>query len=299
MALLLSAWCFSVTAFAVSTTLWSGSKQFRTSWNDVVNIAGAKFLDTQVGDVLVLSIDASSGAKLQISYGSQWKNFDGLASLEIGGCFNMFISESMLSCFQEGIHIKGVNYKLTQVSILHSDQDFMTKSDKLFAWDKMIVSGAEKGSRGTVGIKERGGIGWYWPDEIDMSGYKQIDVEMQQEVLSPVIVQILYGEKSVLASTIEAGEKSCSLLLSSQMKNVYSLNIMSASPQAVLLAQVNLLDNQGNPVVTSIQSVGDDAEETVTYFSINGKQIECPVKGVNIMRIKTKSGKTVVKKVLL
>ena len=66
---------FSVGATAAESLLWQGSKKF-SGWSDVVNIEGSRFNGAEADDVLHLSITASSGAQLQLSWGSGWTCFD-------------------------------------------------------------------------------------------------------------------------------------------------------------------------------------------------------------------------------
>ena len=54
------------------------------------------------------SIQASSGAQLQISWGSNWVNFAGLSALGISGDYDMMVTTQNLSQLRQGIHIKGV-----------------------------------------------------------------------------------------------------------------------------------------------------------------------------------------------
>lgn len=74
-----------IEAGATETTVWQGSKKF-TSWSDVLSIEGSKLNKVKADDVLHLSIQASAGAQLQLSWGSSWTCFDGLALSQLGFC---------------------------------------------------------------------------------------------------------------------------------------------------------------------------------------------------------------------
>lgn len=64
---------FTMGARAAETVIWQGSKSF-ASWSDVLNIEGRLFSQTKADDVLHLSITASAGAQLQLSWENMQKD---------------------------------------------------------------------------------------------------------------------------------------------------------------------------------------------------------------------------------
>ena len=154
---------FSVGATAAESLLWQGSKKF-SGWSDVVNIEGSRFNGAEADDVLHLSITASSGAQLQLSWGLGWTCFDGLEHQNVNGDFDLLLTTQDVSRLKQGIHIKGVNFTLTAVSLRSNDGEYTTQAEDLFAWQDMLLSGATQGQTCTVGLKAYGGAGWYWPE---------------------------------------------------------------------------------------------------------------------------------------
>ena len=103
-------------ASAAEITVWQGSKQF-TGWGDVLNIEGSKLSGAKADDMLHLSITASAGAQLQVSWGSNWTNFDGLDARSISGDYDIVVTKQDVGRLSQGIHIKGVNFTLTAVTL--------------------------------------------------------------------------------------------------------------------------------------------------------------------------------------
>lgn len=282
---------------AATTVVWEGSKAF-TSWSDVLNIAGSKFSKVQADDVVLFSITANAGAQLQVSYGSNWTNFEGLSALSVTGDYRMVVSSAMVSQLRQGIHVKGQNYTLTAISIVSNDEEYATLAEDLFSWNQLLVSGASRGEKTTLTLLPYGGAGWYWPEGIDLTSYASIDVQLQQPAQEALIVQLLYDVTNVKRAQISKGSSSCRLTLSTQHKSAYSLNFMSEKAQSVALASVNLTDQQGNPVATAINALTeDDAVILTEYYNAAGIRTNGIQSGINIIRMKTKGGRTIVRKV--
>ena len=142
----------SIAGIASETVVWQGSKQF-TNWSDLLNIDGSKLSSAKADDVLCLSITASQGAQLQMSWGNNWTNFEGLEHLDISGNYEMQLTSQDLARIKQGIHIKGVNFTLTAVILKTNDGVYETQSEELFGWNDMIMSGATQGQTCTIGLK--------------------------------------------------------------------------------------------------------------------------------------------------
>jgi len=231
---------------ATETIIWQGTKKF-SGWGDVLNIDGSKLTKAKADDVLLLSITALSGAQLQLSWGSNWSVFEGLDALGISGDYEMLLTAQDATRLHQGLHIKGVNYTLTAVTLKSNDGEYTTQAEEFFAWKDMLLSGATQGQTCTVGIKAYGGAGWYWPETVDMSGYGGIVVELLQPAAEAMTVQLFYGEKSVKSKTVAKGATQCKLTLGALYKKVFSLNFISEKAQTVSIGSVNLTDKSGRP----------------------------------------------------
>lgn len=297
----LLAWLLSISigAAATETTVWQGTKTF-ASWSDVLNIDGSKLKGAKADDVLHLSITASDGAQLQISWGAGWTNFDGLGALGISGDYDMPLTAENASRLTQGIHIKGVNFTLTAVVLKTNDGEYTTESEELFAWKDMLMSGATQGQKCTMVIKPYGGAGWHWPETVDLSGYGSIVIELLQPASENLTAQLLYGEKSVKRQVIAKGAAQCKLTLTAAHRKAYSLNFISEKDQVVALGRVNLTDKQGNIVPTGISSLVTDESQVVAteYYNLAGVRHSGMQPGVNIVKSVMKGGRTVVRKVI-
>ena len=288
----------TVGARAASVVVWQGTKQFQ-NWADVLNIDGNKFQQAHPDDVLRLSITEDGGAQLQMSYGSGWTNFEGLGSLSIKGDHEMVLTSQTISQLKQGIHIKGVNYTLTAVTLVSNDGSYATASEELFGWSSLLTSGASRGENSTVGIMAYGGAGWYWPDCVDMGDMGSIDIQLLQPASEDIIVQVLYDETGVERQQIAKGGTTCRITLSAKYNKVYSVNLMSQKAQTVSLASVNLLDRQGNPVSSGIESMTDAGRDVSTeYYNLSGARRSSLQQGINIVRIKNKGGRTTTRKII-
>lgn len=282
---------------AATTTVWEGTKVF-SSWSDVLNIAGSEFSQVQADDVVIFSITARDGAQLQVSYGTGWTNFDGLSALSVAGDYHMVVSPAMVGQLRQGIHVKGQNYTLTAITILSNDQQYETLSSDLFAWDQLLTSGATRGASTTLSLLPYGGAGWYWPDGTDLTTYGSIQIVLQQPAQETLLVQLLFGDTGVKRSQISKGGSSCRIALNSQHHSAYSFNVMSEKAQTVSLASVNLTDRQGNAISTDITTATDADEPVLTeYFTPAGMRVDQLQPGINIVRIKTRGGRTIVRKI--
>ena len=281
-----------IKAGATETTVWQGSKKF-TSWSDVLNIDGSKLNKVNADDVLHLSIQASAGAQLQLSWGSSWTCFDGLEHKDINGDFEMVITAQDVNRIKQGIHIKGVNFTLTAVKLKSNDGEYTTMAEDLFDWKNMLPSGASQGQSCIVGLKAYGGVGWYWPEKVDLSGFKSDNVR-------DLKWQLLYDEKGVKRQNIIKGGTQCKLPLNTTHKNVSSLNIISEKAQTVAIGSVNLTDKQGNVVPTCIdeQSILASRILSVEYYNTAGVRLNLPQAGINIVKINLEGGRVIVRKEL-
>ncbi len=282
---------------AAEIVVWQGTKQFK-NWADVLNISGDKFSKAKADDVLRFSITAEGGVQLQVSYGSGWTSFEGLGALSVKGDYEMVLTSQTISQLQQGIHVKGVNYTLTAVTIVTNDGQYTTKAEVLFGWQQLLTSGATRGESSSIGLMAYGGAGWYWPDCIDLGTLGAINIELLQPAAETVIVQILYDETGVERMEIAQGEKSCKFPLSAKLNRAYSLNFMSQKAQTLSLASVNLTDKQGNIVSSGISPILDSQTVITEYYNLSGMRISSPHPGINIVRTKNNGGWTTVRKII-
>lgn len=282
-------------ARATETVIWQGSKSF-ASWSDVLNIEGRLFNQTKADDVLHLSITASAGAQLQLSWGNEWTCFEGLEHKDISGDDEMVLTASDVTRLRQGIHIKGTNFTLTAVTLSSNDGQYTTQAEDLFAWKDMLLSGATQGETCTVGLQAYGGAGWYWPETVDLSGYGSIVVELLQPAAETMTLQLFYGEKGVKSQVIAKGAMQGKLTLSTTHKKAYSLNIISEKAQAVSISSVNLTDRQGNPTPTGVNTPQADSHPIVgtEYYTLAGVRLTHPQAGINMVKQYTAGGRTVV-----
>lgn len=284
------------TAKASETIIWEGTKQF-SNWSDVLNIEGSKLNKAKADDVLQLSITASAGAQLQISWGSNWTNFDGLSSMSISGNYNMVITSQDLPRLRQGIHIKGVNYTLTAVTLKTNDGKYETLSEDLFAWKDMLLSGATQGQTCTVSLKAYGGAGWYWPESVNMSNYGHVIIELLQPASEDMTAQLFYNDNSVKNKTIAKGDTQCKIMLTPLQRKVNSLNIISEKAQTVAIGSVNLTDKQGNAISTAIYTPSTDKKVvSVEFYNSAGIRLNTPQPGINIIKNNLEGGRAVVRK---
>ena len=201
---------------------------------------------------------------------------------------------------KQGIHIKGVNFTLTAVKLKSNDGEYTTMAEDLFDWKNMLLSGATQGLSCIVGLKAYGGVGWYWPEKVDLSGYGCVVIELLQPAAEMLTVQLLYDQKGVKRQNIIKGSTRCKLLLNTTHKNVYSLNIISEKAQTVAIGSVNLTDKQGNVVPTSIdeQSILASRILSVEYYNTAGVRLNLPQPGINIVKINLEGGRVIVRKEL-
>ncbi len=287
---------FAAGASATDNVVWQGSKKF-TNWGDVVNIDGSKLKDAKADDVLRLSITASNGAQLQLSWGNSWTNFEGLDALGISGDYDMLLTSQNANRLHQGLHIKGVNFTLTAVTLVNNEGEYSTLSEDLFSWDAMLLSGATQGQTCILGLKAYGGAGWYWQEPVDLSGYGNIVVDLQQPAAESMMVQLLFSETGVMRRTIAKGATQCKLSLSSAHNKAYSLNIISEKAQTVSLGSVNLTDKQGNVVSTGVENViADGIVVSTEYYNTAGVRLKGPQKGVNIVKRNYEGGRSIIRK---
>jgi len=288
---------FVTGARAASTVVWEGTQTF-SSWADQLNIDGSKFNNVKADDILLLSITASSGAQLQLSYGSKWTSFEGLDCLGITGDYQMVLTTQTISQLQQGIHVKGINYTLKAVTIVSNDGEYKTEN-ALFAWKHLLTSGATKGQTCTIGLKAYGGAGWYWPETVDLSSYGNIVLELLQPAAETMTVQLLYGEKGVSRKNISKGSKKCQVSITPSCKDVWSVNIVSEKAQTVAVASVNITDKQGNIVPSGVEAITVGSRIlSVEYYNLAGERLNGPQQGVNIIKTNLEGGRSIVRKIL-
>lgn len=284
-------------ARAAEITVWQGSKQF-TGWGDVLNIEGSKLSGAKADDMLHLSITASAGAQLQVSWGSNWTNFDGLDARSISGDYDMVVAKQDAGRLSQGIHIKGVNFTLTAVTLKTNDGSYETLAEDLFAWHDMLLSGAEQGQTCTVSLKPYSGVGWYWQEPKDLSNYGSIVIELLQPAAETMTVQLFYNDKNVKSQNIAKGATQCTIKLTPVHRKAYSVNIISEKAQMVAIGSVNLADKQGNIVPTAVGRIPADTPSVVTmeYYNTAGVRLSHPQHGINIIKTIYKGGQTIVRK---
>ncbi|MCR4583238.1 MAG: hypothetical protein K5764_06760 [Prevotella sp.] len=282
---------------ASNTVVWEGTQKY-SDWGDVLNIDGSKFSNAKADDILLFSITASSGAQLQVSYGSSWTSFEGLDCLGITGNYQMVLTSQTVSQLQQGIHIKGVKYTLTALTIVSNDGEYKTEN-ALFAWDYLLTSGATKGQTCTIGLKAYGGAGWYWPETVDMSSYGAIVLELLQPAAETMTVQLLYGEKGVSRKNISKGSQKCQVSITPACKDVWSVNFVSEKAQTVTLASVNMTDKQGNIVPSAVEAIAAGSRIlSLEYYNLAGERLNGPQQGVNIVKTNLQGGRSIVRKIL-
>ncbi len=295
--ILLFAYAFSAVSIATTTDLWSGSKSF-SSWSDVLNIAGSKFSKAKADNIIRFTIQASASAQLQVSYGNNWTNFEGLSKYSVTGDYDMILTNQMVSQLKQGIHIKGVNYTLTKISLLSFDEAYSTQCTEWFQWDSLQVSGGAKGSS-MITLHPYSGMGWYWPDGINLGEYKTLTVSFLLPTSEPLILQVLYGNTSVKKVKLPAGTEQYDLSLTATLRNAYSVNLLSEAAQTVALGSVNLTDKDGNTVITGIETaVSTKPQDFIEYYNLAGQKISSLQQGINVVRTYTKDGHYKVCKVL-
>lgn len=281
---------------ANNSVIWQGTQRF-SGWSDVLNIDGSNFSNAKADDVLLFSITASSGAQLQISYGSGWTNFDGLECLDIKGDYQMVLSSQTLQQVQQGIHIKGKNFTLTAVTIVSNDGEYTTESADLFAWDRLLTSGATRGQSCTVGFKAYGGAGWYWPETVNLTEYSCVIIELLQPAPEAMTAQLLFGETGVRRQNFVKGARKCKVPIGRNCTNVWSLNLITDKAHTVTIASVNLADEQGNVVPSGTGRVAtDDRILSVEYYSLDGRRHSQPQRGINIVKTLFEGGRSTVRK---
>lgn len=285
-----------MSASATETVVWKGSKTF-SGWGDQLSIDGSKLSKAKADDVLCLSITAQNGAQLQLSWGSGWTCFEALEHADISGNFELQLTALDASRVRQGIHIKGVSFTLTAVTLRTIDGEYETLAGDLFAWQHLLLSGATQGQKCTVGLKAYGGAGWYWPETVDLSGYGSIVVELLQPAAEPMMLQLLYGDTGVKRQNIAKGATSCRLVLSATHKRASSLNIISEKAQMVAIGSVNLADKQGN-IIAAVGSQLDDTPNalSVEYYDLAGRRLSHPQPGINIVKRNLEGNRTIVRK---
>ena len=282
---------------ANNSVIWQGTQRF-SGWSDVLNIDGSNFSNAKADDVLLFSITASSGAQLQISYGSGWTNFDGLECLDIKGDYQMVLSSQTLQQVQQGIHIKGKNFTLTAVTIVSNDGEYTTESADLFAWDRLLTSGATRGQSCTVGFKAYGGAGWSWPETVNLTEYSCVIIELLQPAPEAMTAQLLFGETGVRQQNFVKGAKKCKVPIGKNCTDVWSLNLITDKEQTVTIASVNLVDKQGNIVPSGVESIAANARiVSVEYYSLDGRRLAQPQPGINIVKTVLEGGRSTVRKI--
>jgi len=283
---------------AAETVVWQGTKKF-SGWGDVLNIGSSKLSGIKADNVLHFSITASSGAQLQLSWGSSWTYFDGLEHKDINGDFELLLTAQDATRARQGIHIKGVNFTLTAVTLKSNDGQYETEADNLFGWNDMLMSGATQGQTCTIGLKAYGGAGWYWPEPIDLSTFGSIVINLLQPAAEAMTIQLFYGEKGVKSQAIAKGATQCKLAITAAHKQVYSLNVISEKAQTVALGSVNLADKQGNIVSTGIDDAMTNKRVlSVEYYNTSGMRLDCQQRGINIIKTTFAGGRTVIRKVI-
>lgn len=279
-------------ASAAEITVWQGSKQF-TGWGDVLNIEGSKLSGAKADDMLHLSITASAGAQLQVSWGSNWTNFDGLDARSISGDYDIVVTKQDVGRLSQGIHIKGVNFTLTAVTLKTNDGSYETLAEDLFAWHDMLLSGAEQGQTCTVSLKPYSGVGWYWQEPKDLSNYGSIVIELLQPAAETMTAQLFYNDKNVKSQNIAKGATQCTIKLTAVHRKAYSVNIISEKAQMVAIGSVNLADKQGNIVPTAVGRIPADTPSVVTmeYYNSAGVRLSHPQHGIILSKLFIKEAK--------
>lgn len=287
----------ALSASAAQTVVWEGTQKF-TNWSDVLNVEGYKLKEAKTDDVLLLSITATDGAQLQLSWGNNWTCFERMEHKDISGNYEMLLTAQDADQLRQGIHIKGVNFTLTAVTLRSNDGEYTTHAEDLFAWKDMLTSGATQGGKCTIRLKPYGGAGWYWPETVNLSNHSGIVVKLLQPATEPMTVQLLYGNKSVKSQAISKNATQCELSLTAAHKKVYSLNIISEKAQTVSIGSVNLIDKQGNAVTTEVKGLRPDYYQVIgtEYYNTAGIRLAYPQPGINIVKMNLEGGRNIVRK---
>lgn len=282
---------------AETTTIWKGNKTF-TSWSDVINIAGSQFEEVEADDIIKLLIQAGEGAQLQISYGNGWTNFEGIEHTSITGNYEMIVKADMVNKLKQGIHIKGINYTLTDVELVKRNKTYTTENDSLFNWNDMLESGCSKGAKCNITFKAYGGCGWHWPKGADFNGVRTIEAIFMEPLSEALIMQIFYDDGYIRRSTITKGNTTKSVIISSISKPITSINFISEKEQTIALESINIKDKNGNVIDTGLDNIRNttNIKSTIIYDG-NGRIQNEIQKGLNIIVTEYKNKKREVKKI--
>lgn len=290
---------YAIGGHAETINIWTGNKSFGT-WSDVLNIDGNQFRRANADDVVRFSMTCGSGAQFQLSYGSSWTNFDGLGAYSVSGDYDLVVNNKNLRQLKEGIHVKGVNFNLKSVVLLSNDGAYQTEHPSFFAWEDLVTSGAEKGQSCLIAMKPYSGAGWYWEEGKTIAALNTLEVELFQPASEEIIVQILYNTSNYRTAVVKKGETKGAIKVAAALKNVYSVNFLSEKRQSIALKSVNLIDKEGNTVTGIDGDVVSGAEEIMSaeYYSLSGIRLPHIQKGINIIVIRTKDGRTITQKII-
>lgn len=273
-----------VKAESTVTTLWNGNQSF-TDWSKVVDISSSKLSQSVTDDVIRLVMTTSDNAQLQVSYGSNWTNLPGLGNMGISGNYELLVTSNNLRQLKQGIHIKGVNYTLTKVELIHNSETFSSERSDLFDWGMLNVSGGSKGTRNALQLDVRGGAGWYWEDTVDLSSARKLTIRFEEPLQAPLILQMMYDTNSVKTATIATGKREYILRISG-MSHVFSVNVMSATAQRLSLIGIELIDRDGNVITTGIENTSNTTSEELTseIYDTAGHRLMQTRPGINLLR---------------
>lgn len=107
---------------AATTTIWSGNFNVE-NWSNVLDLEGSKFSLLQPGDKVIFKGSVSGEAQIQIA-NQNWSEYIPSNQYNCGPFndnYSISITNSNLSFFKGGIHVKGQQFTLTEVCIEGND----------------------------------------------------------------------------------------------------------------------------------------------------------------------------------
>ena len=186
----------------------------------------------------------------------------------------------------------------TAATLTSDDGEYTTESADLFAWDRLLTSGATRGQSCTVSFKAYGGTGWYWPETVNLTEYSCVIIELLQPAPEAMTAQLLFGETGVRQQNFVKGAKKCKVPIGKNCTDVWSLNLITDKEQTVTIASVNLVDKQGNIVPSGVESIAANARiVSVEYYSLDGRRLAQPQPGINIVKTVLEGGRSTVRKI--
>lgn len=151
-----------------------------------------------------------------------------------------------------------------------------------------------------ITFTEYGGRGW-WLGGVDYSDFDKLVVnfDLEPEIDGNVVIVYPNDVTSGSLGQFKAGTKQVIVPLSSLKSNVLEIHI-EANPGIIYLQSAFVATND---VITKIapfsldgtDGVNSTYSEDIRYYSIDGRRLNAPVKGVNIVKLNGKTKKVLIK----